>query len=145
MTRLLIRTPERDKEIGMWIAEKVSVDYVEGNVCFGVEQDGKLIGGAMFNDYNGSNICLHQRMDTPYGMTKQLLHAVFTYAFVFLGARRVTGVVLGANQRAIDLNRKLGFVVEGVMKRYFPGDDGDVVHMVMWPENCRFLEKKYGV
>jgi len=145
MTRVLIRTPSRDREIGTWIAEKVDVEYDEGNVCFGVEQDSKLIGGAMFNDYNGSNICLHQRMDSPYGMTKQLLRAVFEYAFVYLKVRRVTGVVLGKNQKAIDLNKKLGFEVEGVLRKYFLDDEGgDVVHMVMWPENCRFLGERYG-
>ena len=142
MTRLLIRSPDRDREIGMWISEKVDVEYVEGDVCFGVEQDGKLIGGAMFNDYNGSNIYIHQRMDSPYGMTRELLHAVFSFAFEFLKVRRVSAAVLGSNRKAIDLDLKLGFEVDGVLKKFLPDDD--LIHMVMWPENCRYLGGRYG-
>ncbi len=137
--RTLINDRNRDRELGTWIAEKVDVDFEDGNVCFGTEEDGKLIGAVMFNQSNGSNVCAHQRLDSKYALSRPLLRTAFQYAFWFLKARRITAAAYIENQAAIRLDRKLGFVVEAVVKDFFPRG-GTIVQMVMWPENCRFLE-----
>jgi RimJ/RimL family protein N-acetyltransferase len=139
----LINDRARDKELGLWISEKVDVDYVEGNICFGTEQGGAVIGAVMFNSWNGSNVCVHQRMDTHFAITRDLLHTAFSYAFTFLKARRITGAVIGQNAKAIALNLHLGFELEAVFKDYFPGREGSIMHFVMWPEKCRFLGGDY--
>lgn len=139
----LINDRARDKELGSWISEKVDVDYVEGNICFGTEQDGKVIGAVMFNSWNGSNVCVHQRMDSHFAITRDLLHTAFSYAFTYLKARRITGAVIGQNAKAIALNLHLGFELESVFKDYLPGTHGTIMHFVMWPEKCRFLGDKY--
>ena len=139
----LINDRARDKELGAWISEKVDVEYVEGNICFGTEQDGKVIGAVLFNSWNGSNVCVHQRMDSHYAITRELLHTAFSYAFTFLKARRITGAVIGQNAKAIALNLHLGFELESVFKDYMPGPHGTIMHFVMWPEKCRFLGSEY--
>lgn len=140
----LINDPERNRELGQWISEKVDVDYVEGNVCFGTEKDGELIGAVMLNGWNGSNVNIHQRFDESFAITKKLLHTVFTYVFKVLGARRLTGAVVGSNAKAIALNLHYGFELEAVFKDFMPGKDGTIMHFVMWPEKCRFLGDEYG-
>ena len=140
----LINDRNRDKELGMWISEKVDVEYLDGNPCFGTEKDGELIGAVMFNSWNGSNVCIHNRIDHPAAITRQLLHAVFSFAFKTLGARRITGAVIGNNYKAVALNLRLGFELEGVFKNYLPGERGDIVHFVMWPSTCRYLGEDYG-
>jgi RimJ/RimL family protein N-acetyltransferase len=139
----LINDRARDKELGDWISEKVDVEYVDGNICFGTEQDGKVIGAVLFNSWNGSNVCVHQRMDSQFAITRELLHTAFSYAFTFLGARRITGAVIGQNAKAIALNLHLGFELESIFKDYLPGTHGTIMHFVMWPEKCRFLGGKY--
>lgn len=138
-----INDRNRDKELGSWISEKVNVDFVEGNVCFGTEQDGQLIGAVMLNGWNGSNINIHNRMDSHLAITRNLLHTVFDYVFNYLKARRLTGAVIGNNAKAIALNLRLGFELESIFKDFFPGPDGTVTHFVMWPEKCRYLGAKY--
>ena len=98
----------------------------------------------MFNDWNNSNVCIHNRIDHPAAITRQLLHAVFSFAFKTLGARRITGAVIGNNYKAVALNLRLGFELEGVFRNFFAGDEGTVTHFVMWPEKCRYLEPEYG-
>jgi len=141
---VLINDRNRDKELGMWISEKVDVDYFDGNPCFGTEKDGELIGAVMFNSWNGSNVCIHNRIEHPAAITRGLLNTVFSYAFKHLGARRITGAVVGNNYKAIALNLKLGFELEGVFKNFFAGPDGTVTHFVMWPEKCRYIGEMYG-
>ena len=140
----LINDRTRDKELGMWLSEKVDVDYVDGNPCFGTEIDGKLAAAVMFNAWNQSNVCIHNRIEHPAAITRHLLHTVFAYAFRHLGARRITGAVLGNNHKAIALNLRLGFELEAVFKDYFPGPDGTITHFVMWPNKCRYLGEDYG-
>ncbi len=81
----LINDRNRDKELGTWISEKVDVDYLEGNPCFGTENDGELVGAVMFNSWNGSNVCIHNRIEHPAAITRGLLNTVFSYAFKHLG------------------------------------------------------------
>ena len=140
----LINDRNRDKELGMWLSEKVDVDYLDGNPCFGTEKDGELIGAVLFNGWNGSNVCIHNRIEHSAAITRQLLHTVFSFAFKTLGARRITGAVIGNNHKAIALNLRLGFELEGVFRDFFAGEDGTVTHFVMWPEKCRYLEPEYG-
>ena len=135
----LINDRNRDKELGMWISEKVDVDYLDGNPCFGTEKDGKLVGAVMLSDWNGSNINIHQRMESHYAITRDLLFVTFNYVFTYLKARRLSGAVIGNNAKAIALNLHLGFELDGVFKDLFPGPNGTVTHFVMWPEKCRYL------
>jgi|WetSurMetagenome_2_1015567.scaffolds.fasta_scaffold418514_2 RimJ/RimL family protein N-acetyltransferase len=139
----LINDRARDKELGAWISEKVDVDYVEGNICFGTEKDGTVVGAVMFNNWNGSNVCVHQRMESHFAITRELLHTAFSYAFTYLKARRISGAVIGQNAKAIALNLHLGFELEAVFKDHFPGKDGTILHFVMWPEKCKYLGREY--
>ena len=139
----LINDRTRDKELGEWIGEKVAVDYTPGNPCFGTESDGKVIGAVMLSDWNGSNVNIHQRMESPHAITRDLLFITFNYVFNYLKARRLSGSVIGNNYKAIALNLKLGFELEGVFKDHFPGPEGTITHFVMWPEKCRYLRGAY--
>ena len=136
---MIINDRTQDRRIAAWIAEEVEVGYNPQCICFGVEHNGELIGAAMFNDYNGANICLHQRMKKPNAMTRELLRTVFDYAFNVLKVVRVTGATHTSNVKAIDLNTRLGFLIEGVTTRYYPDGDG-IIMMVMWPEYCRWIK-----
>lgn len=142
MTRTFLNDRRFDEFIGEWISEKVDANWTEGDVCFGVVKDGKLIGGAMVSEWNGQNATLHQRIDSPYGMTKRLLYTTFKYAFETLGAARVSGFVRSGNRQAIKLNLKLGFKIEAVLHKFMPGQD-DLVVMSMWRDECRFLHDEY--
>jgi RimJ/RimL family protein N-acetyltransferase len=139
----LINDRARDKELAEWIAKSVDVTYQQGDICFGTEKNGEVIGAVLFNEWNGSNVCAHQRMESAHAITRELLHTAFSYAFKFLKARRITGAVIGNNPKAVTLNLHLGFELDGVFKDYFPGNDGTITHFVMWPERCKYLGADY--
>jgi RimJ/RimL family protein N-acetyltransferase len=133
----------QDDRIGPWISEGIDYQWVEGNVCFGVEDDdGILAAGVMVAEWNGSNATLHIRVADPQAMGRAFLKRVFSYVFDELGAKRVTAPALLSNLRGIRLCLKVGFVIECVLRDYFP-DDGLVI-MGIWRETCIYLENDNG-
>ena len=140
--RTVINDRSRDEEIGRWVAEKVEPDWHEDNLCVAVEKDGALTAGVMFNDFNGSNIHAHLRADTPYSLTIGFLKEAFELAFKDVQARRVTAPVLQFTPHILPVLAKMGFKCEANLKDYCTR--GHLYLMVMWPDNCKYLEKHHG-
>ncbi|MEN6526405.1 MAG: GNAT family protein, partial [Candidatus Polarisedimenticolia bacterium] len=103
----------------------------------GLERNGELVGGVVFECFTGTNANIHVAGSGSYWMTRVFLFAVFGYAFNQLKLKRLTGYVEAANTRALGFNRKLGFTQEAVLKDAVPS--GDVMIMCMRREDCRFI------
>lgn len=111
--------------------------------AIGLEKDGELIGGVVYDQYNGPNIFAHiaGKPGTRW-LTRAFLHAMYHYPFIQLGVERITGPVSSVNLEAIRLDTHMGFVHEATLRRAAP--NGDLLLFVMWKENCRFLGERYG-
>lgn len=114
-----------------------------GDVChsIGVEKDGEIIGGVVYNLPSPTNICMHVASTEAAWMTKQFLFFAFAYPFLQLNKRRVTGLVPAKNLNAQRFDEKLGFKFEGIMRH---GDiDDDLIIYGMLKEECRFIGADY--
>lgn len=136
--RKFINDRERDEEIGKWVGEKTEAKWAEDDLAIGVERDGVLVAGALFNEFNGSNICVHLRCDTPYGLTREFLREGFHLAFKDVQARRLTAPVVQGTRRSLEILMKMGFKCEAILKDYC--NSGHLYIMVMWNGNCKYLE-----
>jgi RimJ/RimL family protein N-acetyltransferase len=106
----------------------------------GLEKDGQLIAGVLYDDYNGSNVWMHVAAEPgARWMTREYLHQCFAYPFVQLGCKRITGWVEASNEQARRFDEHLGFEQEAVLK-HAAKDGGDVIIYVMFRENCRFIK-----
>lgn len=107
----------------------------------GLERDGELVGGVLYERFNGSGIWMH---DAGVGrwITKDLLKAAFEYPFIQLGVRNVWGSVESSNEKARRLNEHLGFKQHAVLTGA-ARDGGDVIIYRMTREECRFLQKDF--
>lgn len=134
--RLLISEHER---VAAWVAERAGCDHHAWAefTTIGLERNGELVGGAVFESFTGTNANIHVAGSGAYWMTRTFLFAVFDYAFNQLRLKRLTGYVEAANTRALDFDRKLGFVDEAVLKDAAPS--GDVMILCMRREHCRFI------
>ena len=107
-------------------------------VGFGIEDNGKLIAGVVFNDYNGANINMHVASDrSRRWMTRELLWMVFDYAFNQTKVKRITGLVGEGNSEARRFDEHIGFRLETTLKDAHP--TGDMLVYVMRLEDCRWL------
>lgn len=125
--------------VAAWVAERAGCSHHAWAeyTTIGLERDGELVGGVVFESFTGTNANIHVAGSGPYWMTRTFLFAVFDYAFNQLGLKRLTGYVEAANARALDFDRKLGFIDEAVLRDAVPS--GDVIILCMRREDCRFI------
>jgi RimJ/RimL family protein N-acetyltransferase len=108
----------------------------------GVEQDGELIAGVVFEGYTGSSISMHvAALEGKNWLSKEFLFRVFAYPFLQLECNRVTGLVRVDNSKAQKFDEHLGFVKEGIMRKGAT-DGTDYIIYGMLKEECRWLNFK---
>lgn len=107
----------------------------------GLEQDGRLIAGVKFDNWNGASICMHVAAEPGCRwMTREMLFAAFDYPFNQLQARKILGLVSASNERARRFDEHLGFMLEATLTDAAP--DGDLLIYSMTRQQCRFLDLK---
>lgn len=138
MATRLISNPAR---VFAFLSQHIPMQMVAGMKGIGLERDGELIAGAMYEGYNGHNVWVHLAgAPGKKWMNREFLRYGFHYPFVEMGVKRLSGYVNASNTEAVRLNKHFGYTEEARLKGAAP-DGGDVILFVMWREDCRFLEK----
>ena len=70
---------------------------------------------------------------------RALLRAVFRYAFIDCKLKLLLGLVNGNNDKALTFDKHLGFR-ELYRMPQMHDDDGDLVVLGMYPDDCQFLD-----
>lgn len=137
MTTRLISNPARVYD---FVSQYMPMAMVAGMKGVGLEKDGELIAGALYEGFNGQNVWAHLAgKPGKRWMNRQFLWYGFHYPFNEMGVKRISGYVNASNTEARRLNEHFGYQEEARLKGAAP-DGGDVILYVMWRENCRFLE-----
>lgn len=124
--------------MGRWVCERTGGSYsAVDSVAIGLEEDGVLVAGVLYDHWNGKSIAMHVAGLGKKWLTREFLWYCFHYAFVQCGAAKVLGMVSSANEAALRFDRHLGFVHEATIKDACR--DGDMVLMSMTPAQCRWL------
>jgi hypothetical protein len=129
--------------IGHWVVEKSGGRCLEGATAIGIEKDGVLQVGIMYDGWTGVNgsVMMHSRCDNPKATSKKFYWMIFDYPFNQLKVRRCTVMVHIENHHAIEINKRLGFSYEATLKDYFP--DGDAIIMKMTREECKWIKDEH--
>jgi hypothetical protein len=106
-------------------------------ICLGIEIDGELKAGVVYDGYSGWDINMHMAIDDRRAVSRKTLKVAFTFPFITLACRRITGLVPSKNVKARRFDEHLGFVLEGVKKCALEDDDELIYGMVK--ENCRWI------
>lgn len=113
---------------------------VGGMKGLGLERDGELVAGVIYEGYNGRNVWMHVgAVPGKRWLVREYLHYCFHYPFVELGCDRLSGYVESSNAEARRFDEHLGFTEEARLQGA-ARDGGDVILYVMWREQCRFLK-----
>jgi hypothetical protein len=144
--------PEDGGKVGEWIMSHFDRKPTAPYRAIGMlDEAGKLIGGAMFNGFNGSNVDV--TLVVPY-ISRKLIVTVFTYTFIYLRCQRVTARVRrgGPKERPplafppkkgkLPILQRLGFHFEGTAKRWYgPGVENDALVFCMLRDECFWLKE----
>lgn len=109
---------------------------VENMKAIGLERDGELVAGVVYEGYNGHNVWMHVAIAGH--ITQASFRYVFHYPFVELGCRRVSGYVQASNAKVNRLCKHLGFKQEAILLGA-AADGGDVIIYAMTKEECRHV------
>lgn len=129
----------QDARVSAWVGERVDEENFAGAVALGLEQDGELVAGVVFNEYTGTNINIHvAAVPGKRWMNRDFLFRVFAYPFLQLKCNRVTGLVRVDNLPAQKFNEHLGFVREGIVRSACK-DGTNMILYGMLATECKFL------
>lgn len=125
-----------------WAQEKIGTGpFREDAKVIGLERDGEVVAAVVFDNFSAADCNMHIASDgTRRWMNKELLLSSFAYPFVQLRKRRVTGMVPGKNQQALEFDLHLGFEVEGRCRDALPDDD--IIILGMLRRDCRFITEE---
>jgi len=122
-----------------FVREHMALAAVENMKGLGLERDGRLVAGVIYEGFNGRNVWMHvAAVPGQRWMNRQYLHYCFEYPFDELKVDRVSGYVNASNADAIRFDEHLGFQREAVLSGAAP-DGGDVILYVMRRNDCRYL------
>lgn len=128
-------------EVVRWVARRTNEHGNFGAaVGIGWARGGKLVGGVVYNEFNGVNLCAHIASDgSKNWLSKEFLRVMFDYPFNQAKVRRITGLVGEGNIKARRFDEQLGFRLETRLAGAHP--TGDLLVYVMWQKDCRWLRR----
>jgi RimJ/RimL family protein N-acetyltransferase len=138
--RIVWDEPER---VGAWVCSRIGGSFdKQGSTAIGLERDGQLIAGVMFDHFNGRSIAMHVAGEGGHWMTRDYARACFGYVFNQLKVLKVIGLVDSTNAAARRYDEHLGFVLEATVPD--AGQHGDLLIFTMSRAQCRFLGDLHG-
>lgn len=130
------------QRIFAFVNARVPVFLSEGMKALGLERDGELVAGVLYEGYTGANVWMHIAVDGGQ-LSREFLRYMFYYPFIELGCARISSFTPADNAAARRFNEHVGASVEATLPQAGPGG-GDLCVYVMWRETCRFLPGRVG-
>lgn len=125
--------------VGPWVCARTGGVYCkEISQAIGqLNSKGEIVAGVLFEGFNGATVKGHIAIEPGYSFSRTFLWAIGDYAFRQIKVRKVIGLVNSTNTKAIELDKKLGYVEEGRIKGGTV--DGDLLILTLTAENYRYI------
>ena len=114
-----------DDYVKAWVAKRIGINGFGTSTAIGVQQNSQLIAGAVFHDYRPKNGQIEASIasDSPKWATRSVLYSLFAYPFIQCDANRLLVTCDESNDKAMKMNKQLGFTPEGILRQmYYPND-----------------------
>lgn len=105
--------------------------------CITFTQEGKLMGGVLYTNYQIKSIQMHILILDKRVVTRRNLFVAFHYPFLALECAMVIGVLPSTNEEALDFDLRVGFEEKTRFEGAVP--DGDLVVLWMKRHQCKWL------
>ena len=91
----------------------------------------------MYHDYRDGQIEASIAASSQRWANRSVLFGLFAYPFIQVGAKRLLVTCSEANDKAMKMNRQLGFVEEGRLRKMF--GKHDAVLFGMLKQECKWI------
>ena len=110
--------------------------------AIGVTEDGAPIAGVVYHHYIGFDMQLSMAADSPRWCSRRTLRALLGYPFYQLKVARITACTGKHNKRMRSMAERLGFRLEGCVRRGFDGTRDVLVYGMLRSEAERWITVK---
>ncbi len=112
-----------DNRVVKFVADTCGVTFCPPWTCMGIERDGQVIAGVVFNFFEGADV--HVSV-AGRGWSRGFVHEVGRYVYGTLGCERMT--IVTADETVAELALRSGGQREGRLRSHFgPGVDGILI------------------
>jgi RimJ/RimL family protein N-acetyltransferase len=127
--------------VGPWVCEKTGGVWSPSDAtAIGLEKNGELVAGVVYDHFNGASICMHVASDgSKKWLNREYLRFCFQYAFDQAKVKKVIGIVPSSNEDALRFDLHLGFSEEARIKNAHP--QGDLILLTMTRQQCRWIKE----
>lgn len=137
-----------DVLVADWVRQRAphAESGFEKFVAIGVEDEGSLIAGVVYDQYYpGVSIHVSIASTTPKWCNRRILKGLFTYPFGQMKVKRLTAYTGSSMASVRGFLERLGFRQEGILRQGFADDDaviyGMLKHECPWIERTRYEVK----
>lgn len=114
-----------DDRVAHYVGSKVGQGFSEPYSCLGVERDGKIVAGIVFNVWTGPDVQLTIAAE-PGAMSRRFLRRVGSYITTELGCIRAT--IETEQPHVVEMALRMGGEIEGVKRNLFgEGRNGTII------------------
>lgn len=115
-----------DDRVARFVGETIGVGFVPPFTCMGIEKDGEITAGVLFNIFEGADVHISV---AGHGWTKGFFAEVGHYVFSVLGCERMTAIT--ESTEVVRLAERLGGQIEGCLRGHFGKNrDGYIVGII---------------
>ena len=130
-----------DDYLKKWAAKQIGIDGFGPSVSIGVQRDGEIIAAAVYHDLRQGQIeASIAAIFSRRWASRSVLHALFAYPFNQVGVNRLLVQCSEANEKAMKMNRQLGFTQEGRLRQLYAPHDAILWGMLK--DECQWIEEK---
>lgn len=128
---------DQEQRVDEFVRQYVPGASLPGFRAIGLERDGELTAGILYENFNDSNVWCHiAAKPGGHSMNRDFIRALFAYPFGQLGLRRMSAYVKESNHQVRGFMNNLGFRCEAVLEE--AGDGGETMMIYcMKKEWCR--------
>lgn len=135
MNSLIVGADDYLKE---WTAKKIGITGFGPSTAIGVQRNGKIIAAAVYHDFRDGQIEASLAANSQSWASRSVLHAMFAYPFLQVGANRLLVTCNESNSKAMKMNRQLGFTQEGRLRQLYAPHDAIIWGMLM--AECKWIK-----
>lgn len=136
---------DQKQKVGEFVGEMIGTTEPWTHYeAIGIEKDGKIIAGAVIEDYISNARCtVHCAGIGKKWLTREFLNLVFGYVFIQLDCKVIVNIVESSNLDSVKFTKHLGFKNVYTVKGG-GADGGDVLIFEMQKTDCKWIRNKNG-
>lgn len=134
----------QDQAVANWVQQRLAgIHNGFGQYsAIGIEEGGTLIAGVVYHDYRRFSIQISMASETPRWCNRRTLYVLLGYPFNQCMVERITACTSKNNKPLRSLVTRLGFKLEGMIRRGFDGVQDLLVYGLLKKEAAKWINRK---